>query len=133
MRVHFLHLFVRDFFNLDAERAGHSGLTVNLFFALFGQRNSNRTDPFEARRNAGFFFKRTIKFLAILRELGHIRGRAQLRDQASGMPCGARGELFALKQHDVLPAKFGQMVSNGAANDATTDDDNAGFGRKFSH
>ena len=57
----------------------------------------------------------------------------QLADQARGMPCGARGELFAFKQHDVFPAQLGQVIGDGTADDTATDDDGAGVSGKMRH
>ncbi len=89
MRVAVLHLRWRDFLNLNPKRAGHRGLAENLFLTLFGQRGSDGADAFEARRNTRLCFQTAIKFLRILRQLGHVRRRAQLRDQARRVPCRA--------------------------------------------
>ena len=51
-------------------------------------------------------------------------------DQACGVPGGPRRELVLLDQEDVADAELGQVVGNGAADDAATDDDDACTGRQ---
>ena len=65
----------------------------------------------------------------IFGEPRHVLRGAQLADQSRRMPGRAGGELLALKQHDVGPAELGQMIGDGAAGDAATDDDGPGLGR----
>ena len=52
--------------------------------------------------------------------------RAERDHQPGGVPGGARGQAVALEQDDVLPAHVGQVVGDGAADDAAADDDDAG-------
>lgn len=35
---------------------------------------------------------------------------AEIGDLGRGMPCGARGQLVTLQQHDIAPALLGQMI-----------------------
>src|SRR5690606_12038567 len=63
----------------------------------------------------------------------HILRAAQLADKPRRMPGGAAGKLLALKQHDIRPAEFRQMVGDRAAGNAAADDDRAGSCGKFSH
>ena len=54
---------------------------------------------------------------------------AQLADQSRRMPRRAGGQLFALKQNDISPAELGQMIGDGTAGDAATNDDGPCLGR----
>jgi hypothetical protein len=65
--------------------------------------------------------------LRIFRQFRHVRRRTQLRDQASGVPCGAGGQLFSLQEDHVFPPQLGEVVRDRAADDATADDDHAGM------
>ena len=115
-----------DFFDLDAKGPRHRRLTMYLFQPLGCQGRGDRADPFETGGHACFCLKAAVEFLGVLGEFRHVRRRAQLCDQASGMPCGARGEGFAFQQNDVFPPQFGKMIRDGASNDASSDDDYAG-------
>jgi hypothetical protein len=37
-------------------------------------------------------------------------------------------QLLALEQHNILPARFGEMVENRTTDNAATNDDNTGMG-----
>ena len=133
VRVQFFDALVADFLDLNAKCAGHASLAIDLFAALFGQCDSDRTAAFEPCRDACFGLKRAVQFLRILRQLRHVRRRTQLCNQASGMPSGARCQLFAFQQNNVFPPQFGEVISHRAADHTTTNDDNAGFFRKIGH
>ena len=45
------------------------------------------------------------------------------------MPGGAAGQLPAFEQHHIRDAQLGQVVGDGAADDAAADDDDVGAGR----
>jgi len=93
--VALLDLLSGDRLSLNAERARHGGLTVDLFQAFFGQCDSDRATAFEPGSDARLGLKLPIKLLRILRELGHVLRRAQLRDQASSVPGGTASKLLA--------------------------------------
>ena len=57
-------------------------------------------------------------------------GRPRLGDQAGRVPGGAGGQPFALQQHHVGPASFGQVVRGAAADNAASDDDDPGPARQ---
>ena len=56
-----------------------------------------------------------------------------MRDQSGGMPCGARGQLFAFKQHHIFPSQFSQVIGHRTADNAPTDDDDTRVRRKVCH
>ena len=55
-----------------------------------------------------------------------LRRRPEGDDQPRRVPGRARGQLVALQQQDVGPAFAGQVVGDGAADDATSHDHDAG-------
>ena len=133
MLVAVLDLSRRDFLDIDAKRARHGGLTEYLFLALFGQGHGDRTATFEARGDAGFCLQRAVEFLTVFRQLGHVGGRAQLGDQARGVPSGAGSQLLALQQNHILPAQLGQMIGHRTSDHTTADNDHAGLVGKIAH
>ena len=106
MIVTLFYFLGRDLFHLDTKGAGHPGLPVDLFLALFCQGNRDRPAALESCRNASLGFQTAIKLLRILGEFCHIRRRTQLRNQSGGMPCRARCQLFPFQQHHIFPAQF---------------------------
>ena len=75
VRVQFLDPLVRYLFNLNTESTSHTCLAVNLFAALFGQCNRDGSYALKAGGHACFGFQCAVKFLGILRQLGHIGRR----------------------------------------------------------
>ena len=49
------------------------------------------------------------------------------------MPCGAAGQLLALKQHNIGPPFLGKVIRDRASDDAAADDDHTGLGGKINH
>ncbi len=62
-----------------------------------------------------------------------VAGRAQLTDQAGGMPGGPVGELVLLEDQHVTLAVLGQPVGDRAAEDPTPDDHDAGPVGRLNH
>ena len=127
MGVFRLDLGGADFLDIDTKGAGHCRGAKDFLAPLVGERDSDRADALEAGGDAGFLFQRAVEFLTVLRQPGHVRRRAQLCDQARRMPCGARGQLFAFQQDNILPAQFGQVIGHGTAHHAATDNDHTGL------
>ena len=83
---------------------------------------------------AGFLFQPGVKSGAVFIDFGHAIGRAKTTNQTGSVPGGAAGQLVLLEQHDILPAQFGEVIRDAAANNATADDDDFGFfGRSAVH
>ena len=78
-------------------------------------------------------FQAVIELARVFRELGHIDRRAQLSDQAGGVPGCAAGQLLSFEQYDVAPAELGEVVGNRTADNAATDDDDIGTFRQVRH
>ena len=76
---------------------------------------------------AGFLFQTGVKLGAVFIDFGHAIGRAKTANQTGGVPGGTAGQLVLLEQHDILPAQFGEVIRNAAANNAAPNDDDLGF------
>ena len=66
----------------------------------------------------------------VAEHLGDRGRRAELTDEAGGMPGRAAGQLAALDQDDVGLVVAGEMIGGGAADDAAADDDDLGVARQ---
>ena len=128
MRVALPHLGDRDFLDVDAVGAAHCGGPQKLLATLIRQRHRNRAALAHAGGDAGLFLQPHVELGGIAREPRHVGAGAQLADQTGGVPGRAAGELLAFQQHDVGPAKFGEMIRDRASGDAAADDDGAGAG-----
>ena len=130
MRIAVLRLGGRNLLDRHAIGARHRGIAIELFLALGSQRHRYRTGGPHAGRNTGFCFQVQIKIGGIFGESRHVGGGPQLPDQSGSMPGRAAGQLLALQEHDVLPAKSGEMIGHRTARHAPTNDDNTRFLRK---
>ena len=87
----------------------------------------DEADRLPAGRLAGLGLEPGVE---IARVLAHLRrglgGRAEGHHEPRRVPGGARGEAIALEEDDVLPAHVAEVIGDGAADDAATDDDDAG-------
>ena len=72
----------------------------------------------QAASDAGFFFDLFIKLNGILLELSDIRIAIQRMEAASRVPRGTGGQFRTFDQHDIGPARFGEMIKNRTADDA---------------
>jgi hypothetical protein len=61
-------------------------------------------------------------------ELGDVRVAVDGMHAAGRVPGRARGQLRALDQHDVAPAGLRQVIEHARADDAPSDDHDAGMG-----
>ena len=73
-----------------------------------------------------------VKLGRVFVDLGHAVAGAQLPDHAGRMPSGAATEQALLQQHDILPARLGQMVGHRTAHNAPSDNDYTGSRRRRS-
>ena len=106
-------------------------------FGPFGQHHvepvpivgqCNATDMVQPAGHAGDLFQLLVKPDRIPLQSGHVGIAVQCVKSAGGMPSGARCKLRALQQHHVRPSQFGEVIQNGASDDASADDCNAGSG-----
>jgi hypothetical protein len=80
-------------------------------------------DGSETGAQAGFLLQSAAKLHGIL---GHLEGRFSAKttaaDQARRMPCRPGRQLGSFQQHDIPPAKFGQMIGDAATDHAAAND-----------
>ena len=119
--------------HVHAEGAGQGRLAQDLLAPLPGQRDGDRAALPQAGRQPGFRLKPGVKIGGIFRQPRHVLAGAQLTDQPRRMPGGARGQLLALEQQDVGPAELRQVIGDGTAGNAASDNDDAGLGGQFGH
>ena len=114
---------------LDSKDFGEGRLPPELFEAVVRQGDAERPFAAIAGGKAGLRFQAGVEIAGILGEQRHVERRAQMRQQACGMPGGAAGQAFALQQDNVAPAKLAKMIGDRTADNTTADDDDAGLGR----
>ena len=108
-------------------------LTFNLCPALLIAGKPQATIHLPASAKTGFRFQRLVELDRITQQLGDIRACAQLPHQTCSVKRCARRQLFALEQHCVFKAHFGEMVSGRAAYDTAADYDDLGSGWESFH
>ena len=130
MRVFRLDLGRRNLVHLDIEDARDGGLTQQFLVPRRRERDRDAADLPHAGGDAGLGFQLDVEVGRILGQPGHVRGTPQLPDQPRRMPCGAAGQLPAFQQHDIGPARLGEVIGDRTAGDTAADDDRAGLGGK---
>ena len=95
--------------------------------ALAGGRQHQARGHVQADILAGIVLDLLVEVDGVFLQLGDVRIAVDGVHAAGGMPGRAGGQFGALQQHDIGPAEFRQMIENGTADDATTDDDDLGM------
>ena len=109
-RVFLGNLGHRQHVHLEPKHLGHGGTALEFLKPLGGRRDRDRTALPIASRLPGVFLEPAVQLARITRELGHVDRGAQLPHQASSMPSGAAGQLFALEEHHILNARLGEVI-----------------------
>ena len=122
---HGLDLRQRNLVTLHLETPRQRASAAHLEGLIGGHRELNRSTIDNPRGLTGLGFELAIKILRVLSELGLRFGVAEGGQQARRMPSRAASQLFALEQHHVLPAKFGQVVGERTPDHTPADDDDA--------
>jgi hypothetical protein len=121
----------RDDLHVEAEVAGACTGELQEIHPLPSSREVHSRCNVDAARLAGRILDFAVELDRILLQLGDVRIAIQ-RVHASGrMPCRAGRQLVALDQHDVGPAGPREVVQNGGADDAATDDGDSGVGLHY--
>ena len=123
----------RQHLYLEAEAARHGCAALELFQPRGARGNCDRADLPEAGRLSRLALESLVQLRRVLRQTREVLRRAQLPDQARGMPGRAAGEPLALEQQHVAAAAFGEMIGNTAADDAAADDHVARVRRNVWH
>ena len=111
-----------------AKAFGHGGAAQELFHASIRERNRDRAILLEARGLARFLFKTFKQAGCVFRQFGEVLRGPQLPNKARRMPGGTGGELFALKHNRIGNADLAQVIGNGIAHNAPTNDDDIATG-----
>ncbi len=69
----------------------------------------------------GFGFQSAVQLAGVLHQPGAVLGRAQLTDQARGMPGGTTGQPALFQQNQVSPAERREVIRDAGSDDAATD------------
>ena len=133
MRVHRGDLGRPERVHLDVEGPRHGREAEELLVPLGAQGHGHRAALPEAGGEAGLGFQPRVEVGGVFREAGAVLARLQLADEPGGVPGRAGGELLALQQHHVGPAELSQVVGDGTAGDASTNNDDAGMGGQIGH
>jgi hypothetical protein len=72
------------------------------------------------RRLTSLGLKTPVQLAGITRQLGHVDRGPQLAHEPGSVPGRAAGQFFAFKQHHILNARLGQVISHRNTNDAAT-------------
>ena len=128
-----LRLPRRQQLHLQAERVRRRRLPPDLDPALGRAGEPQAAIALPARRLPGLGLQPPVEFDRVAQQLGDVGAGAQLADQPGRMPGRARGQPALLQQQHVGPAELAQMIGHRAADDAATDDDDAGGAGQVGH
>ena len=117
-----LGLARREQVHLQAERGRRRRLALHLVPPLLVAGEAQAAVHLPARRQPGLGLELLVQGDGVAEQLGDVRARAQLADEAGRMERGTRRELVPLDEHRVGPAEAGQVVGGGAPDDAAADD-----------
>ncbi|MNF12138.1 hypothetical protein D3C80_2135290 [compost metagenome] len=73
-----------------------------------------------ADRLTSLFCELLIQLDAVFLKLHDVQAGAERRKVARGVPGGSRRQFKLLHQHDIRPARFGQMVKRAHTSNTTT-------------
>ena len=75
----------------------------------------------EACIKPGLLLQRLVELDGVVVDMRGGIGHVEIGQQARGMPCGSCGQLVPFQQHDIRPARPGQMIGDGGAHRAAAD------------
>ena len=127
-REHLRRLVDRDHLHVEAEvpRPRHHHLEEIVPLGRAGEHQPGR--DVDAAGLAGDRLDLLVKVDGVGLELGDVRIAVDRVHAAGRVPGRARGQLRALDQHHVAPAGLRQMIKDARADDAPSDDHDAGMG-----
>ena len=97
------------------------GIEHILVHALFGLCHAQVAHNGKARIQPGFLFQRLVEADRIVVNVGRRKGHVEIGQQARCVPGRPRGQLVPLQQHDIIPARAGQMIGNRRAHGSAAD------------
>ena len=113
---------------IHAVKLGLRGLQAQLMLTLFCLREVQRTGLKHAAGLACFLFQRVIEVHRIVLDTADIGAVVQPVNIGRRVPSGARCQFVTLQQYDIRPSQFCQMVQDGTADHAASDDNGLGMG-----
>ena len=121
-RPQFLHARGTDDFEGHADGVGGAAILLVLVHALFAGGEAQIAGNVKAHVLAGLGVQALVQIDRVLVQLADGVAHVEQRQEARGVPGGARGELGALDQRDIRPALLCQVIERADADDAATDD-----------
>ena len=116
-------LLRRELLHLYAEGPCRGCLPEQLFHAALVQRNRDRARRAEAGRLSCPCFEIGEELRRVAGKSRQIPAGAQLGDETGRVPGGACRQLVLFEKKDVGASALRQVIGDGAADDASTDDD----------
>ena len=92
------------------------------FHAFRGRCQKDTASESKSRLLAGDFLNLLIEVNGVLLQLSDVRVAVDCVHAAGRVPCGPGRQLVAFQQHRVLPTKFGQVIQDGATDNAAAND-----------
>ncbi|MCH7788045.1 MAG: hypothetical protein IH940_01235 [Acidobacteria bacterium] len=115
-----------DHLGLDTTRCGHGGAPQNLLPPLRVSGYRDRSWAAVAGGLSGLVLEFLEQTGRVGGQLGEAVRRLELRDEASGMPCGTAGQGSLLQDDDICDPASGQVIRHAAADNSATNDDHLG-------
>jgi hypothetical protein len=114
---------------IEALRHGHQAAVLHL--ALLGAGEAQRAVFLPVDRLAGLRFEPVVELDRVLQHPRGVARGAELADEARRMPGGAVGQPALFQDDDVALTGAGQVIGDGAAEDAAAEDENLGMTRRL--
>jgi hypothetical protein len=127
-RPDLLHLGGCQEFDGDADGPRDAGVIFVFVHPVLRAGEPDVGDVAEAGVEAGFLFEGLVEVDRVFVELTHRVAEVEQRQQAGGVPGGARGQFAPLDEDHVAPALLREVVERADADCASADDDNARLG-----
>ena len=117
-----------DLMKIQAVILGFGGLQPQLMLARLCLRQIQRSGLEHAAALPCLGLKRVIQIHRIVLDARDVVVIVQPVNVGRRMPCRPRRQFITLQQHNIRPAQLGQVVQDGAADNAASDDDGLGMG-----
>ena len=120
-----------DFVKVHPVEPGLGRLQAQLVLARLGLREIEAAGLKDAAALTGLLLERVVEGHGVMLDAADVGAVMQPVNVRGGMPGRATGQLVPLHQNNVCPAQFGQMVQDGATDNAASDDDGLGMGAHY--
>ena len=99
---------------------GGGGVEHVFIHPLAALRHAQIADHREAGIEPGFRFERLVELDGVIVDMGGGVGHVEIGQKPRRVPCGAGGELVALQEDHIFPARARQMIGDRGADSAAT-------------